>query len=176
MVSTNLQDAVIEERLARVDELDLEPLVFKLMHPDHGDPGAELSRADQDVELYRCFLRLCVLYPETTIVPSRVIDHVWHAHMLDTVKYRTDCDRVFGQPLDHFPYAGLCGEDDQRAWREDYSRTRTLFHQHFSVEIGADPAASACANHGDGADCCTGCVRPSSRRSRPRPYRDVAVA
>ncbi len=176
MVSAEPRDAVIEERLARVDELDLEPLVFKLMHPGPGEPGAGLGRADQDAELYRCFLRLCVLYPRATIVPSRAIDQVWHAHMLDTVKYRIDCDRVFGQPLDHFPYAGLRGEDDQRAWREDYSRTRELFREHFGVEIGADPAASACASHGDGADCCTGCVRPSSRRGRPRPYRGAAVA
>jgi hypothetical protein len=176
MVSTDLQDTVIEERLARVDEVDLEPVVFTLMHPDHDEPGDDLDSADRDVELYRCFLRLCVLYPEATIVPSRAIDHVWHAHMLDTVKYRVDCDRVFGQPLDHFPYAGLRGEQDQLAWRADFDRTRELFRQHFGAEIGADPAASACAHHGDGADCCTGCVRPSPRRGRPRPYRGVAVA
>ena len=88
--------------------------------------------------------------------------------MLDTAKYRADCDEVFGRFLDHFPYAGLRGEDDRRAWREDFVRTRHLFAEQFSAEIGAQPAASACRNHGDGSDCCVGCIKPPAR---PRPER-----
>jgi hypothetical protein len=167
------EDLIIEERLCRVDELDLEPIVFKLMHPEPGESGLSLERADRDVALYRCFWQLCVLYPNTTIVPTRELDHVWHTHMLDTARYRADCDRVFGRFLDHFPYAGLRGEDDRRAWRADFAQTRALFQEHFGVEISAQPAASACSNHGDGSDCCVGCVRPPSVDFRPRPFRSV---
>jgi hypothetical protein len=67
--------------------------------------------------------------------------------MLDTAKYRTDCDQVFGRFMDHFPCFGFRGEDDRRAWREDFARTRRLFTEHFGVEIGTQPAASACTNH-----------------------------
>jgi hypothetical protein len=82
------------ERLQLVDALDLEPVVYKLMHPEPGETGLSLAQADRDVALYRCFLKLCVLYPDTTIVPTRQLDHVWHTHMLDTAKYQADCEQV----------------------------------------------------------------------------------
>ena len=138
------------------------------MHPEPGETGLTLARADQDVALYRCFLKLCVLHPGATIVPTRQLDHVWHTHMLDTAKYRADCDWVFGFFLDHFPYFGFRGEADRRAWREDFARTRRLFSEHFNVDIGGQPAASACRNHGDGSGCCVGCIKPPAADARPR--------
>src|SRR5215472_16162703 len=111
-------------RLGRVDELDLEPVVFKLMNPDPGQVALGLAEADRDVALYRCFLKLCVLYPGIALVPTVRLDHVWHTHMLDTAKYRADCDTIFGRFMDHFPYAGLRGEDDRRAWQTDLTATR----------------------------------------------------
>ncbi len=156
-----------EEGLRRVDALDLEPIVYKLMNPEPGESALSLADADQDVALYRCFLKLCVLRPGVTIVPTRRLDRVWHTHMLDTAKYRADCDEVFGHFMDHFPYAGLRGEEDRRAWREDFARTRRLFREHFGIDIGPEPAASACRNHGDGSDCCVGCTQPQLDRPRP---------
>jgi hypothetical protein len=154
------QEATAGERLRRVDALDLEPIVYKLMHPEPGEAGLSLARADQHVALYRGFLKLCVLHPGITLVPTRQLDHVWHTHLLDTAKYRADCDHAFGRFMDHFPYFGFRGKDDRRAWRDDFARTRRLFTEHFGVEIGTQPAASACTNHGDGSACCIGCVRP----------------
>lgn len=159
------------ERLCRVDGLDLEPIVYKLMHPEPGVAGLSLASADHCVALYRCFLKASVLNSNASLVPSAAIDHVWHTHMLDTAKYRADCDLVFGYFMDHFPYAGLRGEDDQAAWRADFARTRQLIREHFGVDIGAEPAASVCRNHGDGSECCVGDLRRSSSDSRPRPVR-----
>src|ERR1022692_344418 len=164
----------VEGRMRRVDELDLDPIVYKLMHAEQGETSLTLARADQDVALYRCFLKLCVLHPGVTIVPTRQIDHVWHTHMLDTAKYRSDCDWLFGHFMDHFPYAGLRGEADRRAWLDDFARTCSLFEEHFGVEIGAQPAASACRVHGDGSDCFVGCVKPAVAGARPRPERGPA--
>ena len=126
--------------------------------------------------MYRSFLKLCLLHPGATIVPTRQLDHLWHAHMLDTAKYRADCDWVLGFFLDHFPYFGIRGEEDQRAWHEDFARTRCLFREHFGVEIGGQPAASACSNHVDGADCCVGCITSPAADVRPRPLRSAIVA
>jgi hypothetical protein len=159
-VTAMTSDPTSEDRLNRVDTLDLEPIVFKLKHPEPGELALSVIAAYADVSLYRCFLKLCVLYPGTTIVPTRRIDHVWHAHMLDTARYRADCDNVLGTFLDHYPYAGLRGEADRRAWRKDFARTRHLFREHFGVNIGGQPAASACNNHGDGSQCVVGCVKP----------------
>jgi hypothetical protein len=169
------EELIVEERLSRADDVDMDPVVFKLTHPEQGEASLSLARADQDVELYRCFLKLCVLYPGRTIVPTREIDHVWHTHLLDTAKYRDDCERIFGQFLDHFPYAGLRGEDDRRAWRDDFAQTQALFKEHFDVEIGTEPAASVCNNHGNGSECCVGCIKPHSVVRRPRPSRSMIV-
>ena len=160
-------DATVDERLRQVDDLDLEPIIFKLTHPEPGEKGLTLAQADADVALYRCFLKLCLLYPEVTVVPTIHIDHVWHTHMLDTSKYRTDCHQVFGHFLDHFPYAGLRGDKDRHAWQVAFAWTRLLFTKHFGVDLGA-LAASVCRVHGDGSDCC---VEPGMRGIRPRPQR-----
>lgn len=159
------------ERVARIDELDLEPVVFKLLHPEPGATKLTLSRADRAVALYRDFLKLSVLFPDAILVPTRLLDQVWHVHVLDTAKYRADCDYAFGRFVDHFPYAGLRGGADRRAWIADFARTRQLFYEQFGADIGRQAAASACGNHGDGSECCFGCVRSDERGARPRPRR-----
>ena len=106
-LATSVHEISAEERLRRVAALDLEPIVYKLMYPEPGESGLTLARADQDVALYRCFLTLCLLHPGATIVPTRQLDHVWHTHMLDTSKYRADCDWVFGFFLDHSRTSGF---------------------------------------------------------------------
>lgn len=163
--------------LARVDALDLEPIVFKLTRPEVGEEQLTIARADHDVALYRCFLKLRAMRPGESIVPTRAIDRVWHTHMLDTAKYRADCQFVFGRFLDHFPYAGLRGTEDEVAWLAGFARTCQLFRELFGIEVGSDiggqPAASACRNHGDGSDCCVGYVGPDSADARPRPQRDA---
>lgn len=156
------------ERLRRADELDLEPIAYKLMHPDLDAAGVSLAAVEHDIALYRCFLKICVLHPEASIVPSKEIDAVWHAHLLDTSKYRADCEFVFGRFMDHFPYAGMRGADDRAAWREGFARTRLLFKKHFGVEVGAEPAASVCRNHGDGSECCVDTAGPRTGNVRPR--------
>jgi hypothetical protein len=160
--------------LPSVDLLDLEPIVFTLMQADPDEQPLSLAEADDAVALYRCFLKMCALYPGTAIVPTRVIDRVWHAHMLDTAKYRVDCLGVFGGFLDHFPYAGLRGVEDRLGWLADFARTRTLFREHFGVELGGEAAVSVCRGHVDGADCFAGCITSAADTVRPRPQRLAA--
>jgi hypothetical protein len=174
-VTVTLPAAITNERLRRVDALDLEPIAYKLTHPEPGEPSLSLADADRGIALYRCFLKLCVLYPGAVIVPTRHIDHVWHAHMLDTAKYRADCDDIFGYFMDHFPYAGLRGDSDRSAWSDAFAQTCRLFMEHFGIEIGSQPAASACRNHGDGSECCVGCLKPPMATTRPRPERSPAA-
>src|SRR6202046_3736420 len=163
------EEPTIEERLSRADELARDPAPHRLRPPDPGRPALSQPAADVAVALYRCFWMLCVLYPEQTLVPSRPIDDAWHAHLLDTVNYAADSDRVFGRPLDHFPYAGLRGETDRAAWQAHFDRTTALFTDHFGADLGGPPAASG-SGHGTG---CIGCVRPSSVNIRPRPARQT---
>ncbi len=144
------------------------------MHPEPGETGLTLADADQAVGLYRCFSKLCVHRHDASLVPTRLIDRVWHAHLLDTAKYRADCQQVFGRVLDHFPYAGLLGEADEAAWLRDFARTRQLFLEHFGVDLAGEPTASVCHVHDDGSDCCVPAASITTdplADARPRPIR-----
>lgn len=163
-----------------IDELDLEPIVFKLMHPDDGE-GMTLEQADVAVVRYRMFLKLCSMYPHRSIVPTKEIDEVWHAHILDTVKYRFDCDQIFGRFLDHFPYFGLRSEEDAVSLADSFGETCELFLRHFGVlpsgesrACGNNCGSTLCENPACKGNSCSGTVNPSAeaiRRLRPRPVR-----
>jgi hypothetical protein len=170
-----------------VDELDLDPVTFKLMQPEPGVTGMTLADADRLVGLYRCYLKLCVWYPEVPIVPSKPIDEVWHNHILDTAAYARDCQEVFGYFLHHFPYLGLRGDEDVRLWHGAFARTCDLFREHFGINLTAEAAGScdtpdpnACQSHGGGGMCCQGeCDTSASGsvgRERPRPDRTLITA
>lgn len=121
---------------SRLDSLNLEPIVVKLMDVKEGE-GWTLEYADQRVLEYKHFLMLNFLYPEHDFVPTHDIDCVWHRHVMDTEKYSTDCEMLYslryqrfianilkpmfsfvgirinaGLFFDHFPYFGMRGEDD----------------------------------------------------------------
>src|SRR5436309_1113303 len=52
---------------------------------------------------YLRFLTLVRRCPRSPIVPSRIIDRFWHAHILNTRKYDEDCKRALGEFLHHDP-------------------------------------------------------------------------
>lgn len=54
--------------------------------------------------LYRNYLFLMKKYgQEYVLPPSQDIDDFWHNHILDTEKYQTDCQAIFGKFLHHDP-------------------------------------------------------------------------
>lgn len=141
----------VERQLLLIDELDLEPVAFKLVHPEPGESGMSIEKADELIVKYRRFLKLCVMYPSKGIVPSKDIDPVWHNHILDTAKYAADCEAVFGFMLHHFPYLGLRGEQDVADWKNRFRETMTLYEQHFGEPmVGNSISASAACDSGDG--------------------------
>jgi hypothetical protein len=111
-------------------EIDFGPIAFKLMHPDEG-MGFTLCEVTESIEQYRRFLYLYHLYPDRIIVPSREIDRVWHTHILDTAKYREDCELLFGQFIDHWPYFGMTDAADRAALATAFAETQALYAQHY---------------------------------------------
>jgi hypothetical protein len=59
------------------------------------------------------------------------VDTFWHFHILDTVKYAADCERVFGYFLHHNPYIGLRGGGDEEVLRQYGERMRELYEATF---------------------------------------------
>lgn len=79
---------------------------------------------------YRNFLYLCGSTGEI-IVPTKDIDLIWHAHILDTQKYAVDCEVLFGFFLHHFPYFGIQGDADE--FKKAYERTKQLYEAEFGT-------------------------------------------
>jgi hypothetical protein len=133
------------EALARVEALvDLSNVRAKLADPEEGK-GYDVGRLDLMEAEYRKFLALQLLHPDTDIVPCKLADEIWHQHILDTVAYRRDCEALFGQFLDHFPYFGMRGPDDAEALEDAYAATVELYTDAFGpppddVWIAADAA------------------------------------
>jgi len=140
MTRRSILSATDTSFLHRLQAIDFGPIAFKLMNPDEGT-GLTLEQATWGIELYRRFLFLTYYYPERQIVPSREIDRVWHTHILDTAKYREDCNQLFGHFIDHWPYSGMRNAVDWQAQQLAFTETQTLFEQHFGSGILA-PASS----------------------------------
>jgi hypothetical protein len=136
-----------------VMELDLEPIKTKLMHVESGE-GWDLEKANAVEKEYRRYLCMMKLYPQEDIAPIVLVDTFWHYHILDTMKYAKDCDKIFGYFLHHYPYVGLGGEDDQEERHESGERMRVLYEATFgetypgaratAADTGADPDAAFC--------------------------------
>jgi hypothetical protein len=127
----------VEQIVAAIEAMDLDPIKFKLMDADEGQ-GWSRQQVDRIEIAYRQFLTLLVKYPESTIAPSKEVDKFWHGHILDTMKYAQDCEEVFGYFLHHFPYFGMRGADDAAQLDAAGKETQRLYAQEFGkVEASA---------------------------------------
>lgn len=120
-----------------IRELDLEPIMVKLMDKKSGE-GWSLDRACAAEAEYRRFWFLIKNFPTEPAAPLGDVDTVWHYHILDTMKYARDCQTVFGYFLHHFPYAGLRGADDLAAHERLGERTRALHEKTFGRRYGTE--------------------------------------
>lgn len=118
--------------LNRLHQLNLDPISQKISHPS----GEGWSQAATEMALanYRRFLYLIFLYPEVSLVPTLEIDTAWHYHILDTQRYATDMQYLFGEFLHHDPAFGTRGDEDQQRWQTAFQVTKALFQEHFGAE------------------------------------------
>lgn len=131
MTLATLAPPTIEQAMARLDELlDLSNVRLKLADAEEGK-GCGPAHLDLLEQEYRRFLALHLAHPGADIVPCKIVDEMWHQHILDTAAYREDCDAVFGFFLDHFPYFGMRGEEDARALHDAYGETIDRYREAF---------------------------------------------
>jgi hypothetical protein len=158
-----------------IDELDLDPIKIKLMHPTDGK-GWSRDKAEAVALQYRRFLKMNRDHragaEAAPIVPTKDVDAFWHYHILDTMKYAEDCQGVFGRFLHHFPYFGLRGAEDARNLADAFAATQVRYHQSFGEEMPA-PDSADCQGAGCGsvvcnASECNGEGVSLSTQARPR--------
>src|SRR5689334_22132496 len=139
-----LQPKAIEEIVAAIEALDLDPIKFKLMDQKEGQ-GWSREYVDQMEVAYKRFLTLVIKYPEQSIAPTKDIDTFWHGHILDTMKYAEDCQQVFGYFLHHFPYFGLRGAADAAALAQASRAMHAVYQREFGESMTEASAAFCCA-------------------------------
>jgi hypothetical protein len=131
MTTTLDRTLTTADAMQRLDqELDLSSVRMKLADPDEGQ-GLGQAEIDLMEGEYRKFLALHLLYPDADIVPCEIVDETWHRHILDTAAYRADCDAIFGEFLDHFPYFGMRGEQDAQDLEDAYASTLDRYRDAF---------------------------------------------
>ena len=112
-----------------IEKLDLYPLQFAVQ-------AQCLDWANAERE-YRRFLSMKKYYPNQLLMPSGAAWQLWQAHVLDTRRYRSDCERVFNRFIDHHPYLGHDSAADQRERHFAEQLYQGLYARHYPVPTGA---------------------------------------
>ncbi|MFO0704812.1 MAG: hypothetical protein U0517_02420 [Candidatus Andersenbacteria bacterium] len=154
---------------SRIWLLDLDPIMVKLMDKKEGK-GWTLEQALLAVGEYRRFLFLTVTREET-IVPTEFVDAVWHAHILDTMKYAKDCEEIFGFFLHHFPYFGMRGEEDQATLQSTFRASAGIYEAAFGQPYYVGLNGANCGTCGPNA--CGSCAGSGLIPPQKDVFRDV---
>lgn len=94
--------------------------------------GWETTFALRALTEYKKFVYLGVT-GDFMVTPSKVIDVVWHEHILFSRAYRDFCNEVLGQVFDHYPE--LIPADEQTArYNAQYIETIALYKKEFGLE------------------------------------------
>lgn len=117
----------------KVAAIDLSMVKMKLQEPDEGLGWSAEQCELAEVE-YKRFLHLCAVHGKG-IVPNKIMDQMWHYHILDTRAYHKDCEEVFGHYMHHFPYFGMRGEDDAKNLESEFRISQSKYLQAFGEDM-----------------------------------------
>lgn len=147
-------------------KLDLERFVKKVLR-DHPTYFKDEAAARAAIAEYRRMLYLIQKFPEAPVVPSKLVDLVWHEHILDTQQYKQDSQRMFGRYIHHAPAFGDNEDEAVKVEKESMLRDQAemfkKYVQLFEDEPPTDvwPTARRLGGAGHLPDCCkAACVKP----------------
>ena len=129
-MQAKLTNRSVEQAVAAIEALDLEPIKFRVMDAESGE-GWTSEYADGIERGYRNYLRMLVKHPGDIedIVVSEDVDEFWHAHILHTMKYTEDCEKVFGTYVHHNPHIGKRTAEDAQNKGVLAEKTRQLYQE-----------------------------------------------
>ena len=114
--------------------IDLEMIKMKISLLDEGEGWTKEQCDNAEVE-YKRFLHLNQKFLKSAIVPTDIIDTMWHYHILDTRAYHKDSEIVFGGYFHHFPYFGLRGEEDNQNLISSFEKTKVVYQEEFKEKM-----------------------------------------
>ncbi|MGH8601356.1 MAG: glycine-rich domain-containing protein [Gammaproteobacteria bacterium] len=121
-----------------IDSIDFSEIERKL----HGYDPLLCRRWSRDeteigIQYYKNFLYLNKKYQDKfpVIPPMLEVDEIWHHHILDTRKYMTDCQNIFGYYFHHYPYFGARGNSDKNNLDASFAVAQLLHEHEFGCEM-----------------------------------------
>src|SRR6266850_4397718 len=159
-MKTKLTNRPVEQVSAAIGALDLEPIKLRVMDPELGE-GWTREYAQSIERAYRKYLTMLVKHPEDVedIVVSKDVDEFWHTHILHTMKYTEDCERVFGTYLHHNPDVGGRSPAEIERKAALVEKTRRLYQQEFGRAQDSSAAWSGVRVNAESAALCGAAVR-----------------
>ena len=133
-MQTRITDRPVDQAIAAIQALDLEPIRLRVMDTESGE-GWTREYAETIERAYRTYLTMLVKHPENVedIIVSEDVDEFWHAHILHTMKYTEDCEKVFGAYLHHNPHVGERTQADVERKAAQAEKTRRLYRDEFAT-------------------------------------------
>ena len=171
MQTTKLTTKPTHEVISAIQALDLESVKIRLMDEELGE-GWTQAYADSIEHAYRNYLVMLAKYPDHAeeIMLSKDVDEFWHTHILQTVKYTEDCERVFGAYLHHNPHVGARTRADLDKRVAQTEKTRRLYEREFGSAHGAEAAWAGATIRSDQAAYSNAAIR-----ERQAAYSNAAI-
>jgi len=131
-MKTKLTNRSVEQVIVAIHALNLESVKIRMMDPELGE-GWTREYAEGIEQGYRNYLTMLAKYQDHAedILLSKDVDEFWHTHILQTIKYSDDCERVFGTYLHHNPHIGERKPEDLQKRAALAEETRRLYRQEF---------------------------------------------
>lgn len=114
--------------------IDLSMVKMKMKDAAEGVGWSVQQCESAEVE-YKRFLHLNLIHPKASIVPNKIMDTMWHYHILDTRAYHKDSEKVFGGYFHHYPYFGMRGENDKKNLMNAFEQTKMLYEMAFGEPL-----------------------------------------
>ena len=150
-----------EQVISAIQALDLEPIKLKVMDPELGE-GWTREYADSIELAYKNYLTMLVKFQDDMqdITLSKDVDEFWHAHILQTMKYADDCQRLFGNFPHQNPHTGPRTPADVEKKAALAEKTCRLYQREFG-HAQANSATASCdsAVKADKAAYCAAAIK-----------------
>ncbi|MEO8150256.1 MAG: glycine-rich domain-containing protein-like [Bacteroidia bacterium] len=154
------QSDSVKNAMRSINTIDFTMIKLKLMDKEEGQ-GWDSEFCDYVEIRYKRFLCMLFLHPEIQSVPTSEIDLFWHQHILDTHSYSSDCQRVFGKFIHHFPYFGMRGKEDAQNLIDSFEATKLLYAKLFGENYMTkfhNESSSKCHNCSSTIGVCMKCT------------------
>ncbi len=157
---TKLTNHPVEQVIAAIQALDLEPVKLRVMDPKLGE-GWSREYAESIEQAYKNYLTMLVKYQDDAedILLAEDVDEFWHTHILQTIKYTKDCEAVFGKYLHHNPYVGELTPADIDRRVAMAEKTRRLYQQDFGGRRDHNTAPSWTSLKTENAAMCAAAIQ-----------------